>query len=94
MEMADPSKYRGELGNVHQSGWKESQKVFIVNNFVEKIDGDFIEQFIVSPIEKTGVYCGSFPNSQQDVGQLKLNKITAVINLMTDQEMKDRAYDW
>jgi len=48
MEIADPSTYKGELGNVHQSGWKESQKVYIVNNFVEKIDGDFVENFIVS----------------------------------------------
>jgi len=45
--------------------------VFIVNNFVEKIDGDFVENFIITPIEKTNVYCGSFPKDQNDINELK-----------------------
>ena len=48
----------------------------------------------VSPILKNKLLIGSCPITAGDVGQLKAEGITAVLNLQTDEDLKPREIDW
>ena len=48
----------------------------------------------LSPILKNKLVIGSCPITAGDVGQLKAEGITAVLNLQTDEDLKPREIDW
>jgi protein-tyrosine phosphatase len=48
----------------------------------------------ISPILKNKLLVGSCPMTAGDVGQLKAESITAVLNLQTDEDLKQRDIDW
>lgn len=62
-------------------------EVFIVNGQVEKADGDFINQFFIRQVGSTNIYIGSYPNTEDDMYQLKHLGIEAVLNFMESWEM-------
>ncbi len=48
----------------------------------------------LSPILKNKLVIGSCPITAGDVGQLKAEGITAVLNLQTDEDLQQREIDW
>jgi len=49
-QIQDPSRYRGQLGAQGTDLWSNTDKVFIVNGFVQKADGNFIGPFFFKTI--------------------------------------------
>jgi len=69
--------------------------VKIVNGVVEKADGTFLYGFFFNEIVEQGrqhnVVIGSYPLYEVDVEKMVKNgKVTAVLNLQTDEEMVQR----
>ena len=58
-----------------------SNKCWVVNGVVEREDGNFLKEFFITKIEKSGVYVGSYPGQESCVRKLKEKGITAVLNL-------------
>ena len=41
--------------------------MWVVNGHVEKVDGNFQQEFFVRRIGNTGLFIGSYPNKREDV---------------------------
>jgi hypothetical protein len=63
----DPSKYFGQLGSLNNHLWLNTDKVWIVNGFMNKADGNFINAFSYKEIGNTNVFIGSYPNNEMDL---------------------------
>ena len=61
LQVQDPNLYRGQLGACKNAAQVNTEKIFIVNGEVEKIDGNFLRSFNVTKIDKTGLFVGSYP---------------------------------
>ena len=55
---------------------------------------DVLELMHISPILKNKLLIGSCPMTAGDIGQLKAEGITAVLNLQTDEDLRVREIDW
>ena len=48
----------------------------------------------MSRIADTNVWVGPYVGSQNDMANLKNNRITGILNLMTENQMKERGINW
>lgn len=94
--LRDPHTYGGEISNVEHSDtnhWQIQDDVNIVNSYIEKADGTFLEGFFFNQIHEGGhftkIVTGPYPLFEVDVDSLVGKaKVNAVLNLMTDEMMK------
>jgi len=73
--------------------WHIEDEVNIINGYVEKADGTFLEGFFFNKIHEGGefknIILGPYPLYEVDVEQLvSKGKIDAVLNLQTDTELR------
>lgn len=62
MQIYDNSKYCGQFGQINNDEQYETDKVFIVNGYVKKFDGNFNVPYTFSTINNTSVTLGCQPN--------------------------------
>ena len=67
----NPHNYRGQLGAKQSCFHGKSNKVFIVNGWMHKADGNFLNQFFYHPIGNSGIFIGSYPLYEMDVSRLQ-----------------------
>ena len=67
----NPADYKGQLGASGSNVWANTERVFVVNGFVNKADGNFELDFRYQKIEDTGITIGSYPGSEQEAITLK-----------------------
>ena len=60
----------GQLGASKSRIWKNTDRVFIVNGYVHKADGNFVGPFSISSIPKTYITLGSYPVYDTDILQI------------------------
>jgi len=92
-QIQDPSRYRGQLGAQGTDLWSNTDKVFMVNGFVQKADGNFIGPFFFKTISNSNITIGSFPMTAQDVEMIKAAGCTAVLDIMTPSQHKQRGLE-
>ena len=67
MFIITPEKYQGELGVDGSSEQNPFMANYIVNGIINKVDGNFLNEFSVSVIGETGIIVGPYPSSQMDI---------------------------
>lgn len=77
----DFSSYTGQLSLNNSQFWENTENCSIVNGSIDKADGNFRSEFIFSKIENTGIYIGSFPQTDQDFKDLLKEGITGILNI-------------
>ena len=70
-----------------------SNKVFIVNGYLDKADGNFLREFFITPIGNSNIFIGSYPSTESDVFKLIHAGVEGVLNFMEDAEMEEREMD-
>jgi len=60
---------------------------------INKVDGNFLRGFFVSEIANSGIIIGPYPLYECDVDQITELGATAVLNLQTPLEIKQRGAD-
>ena len=93
MVLENPSNYLGEFGNRGSNEQYFHDKSFIVNGVVNKADGNLLRGFFVSEVANSGIIIGPYPLYEIDVNQISAHGVTAVINLQTPIEIKQRGAD-
>ena len=92
VRILDPSNYSGQ----HQkdASQYDTSDVYIINGHVEKCDGNYIPNFNMSRIEGQNIWTGPYLGTIHEMQNLRANKITSVLNLMSISQMADRGIDW
>ena len=67
LTILNPNEYTGALGLRKCSFWYNTDRVFIVNGFCNKADGNFLGQFNCKTIGDTGITLGSYAYQESDV---------------------------
>jgi len=81
LHVQDPFLYKGQLAK--NAAQVNTDKIFIVNGMVEKVDANFNRGFNVTKVDKTGIFMGPCPLDDQDVSELVALGIGGVVNLQT-----------
>jgi hypothetical protein len=56
----NPNDYAGELGILKCGFWNNTDKVWLVNGFCNKADGNFLGEFSIKTIADTGITLGCY----------------------------------
>ena len=91
LQIKNASGYQGELGYKHNDFWENIDRVFIVNGFCNKADGNFMDKFNFVEIGDTNIYIGSFPHFEEDIRQIASAGVNSVMDLMTKTDHLQRA---
>lgn len=83
----NPHNYRGQLGANQTCFHGKSNKVFIVNGWMHKADGNFLNSFFYQQIGNSGIFMGSYPLYEMDIQRLQSTGITAVLNIMDQMDV-------
>ena len=68
--------------------------MWIINGQVNINCGNFLgTDFIITKIQSTGLSIGPFIGNINDLKELKLNGIMAILNLQTEEDMIERDLD-
>ena len=94
LTILNPNEYTGSLGLRKCSFWYNTDRVFIVNGFCNKADGNFLGQFNIKTIGETGITLGCYCLTEQDVNRVYEARSNAVLNIMTQQDMTQRGINW
>lgn len=94
LTILNPNEYTGSLGLRKCSFWYNTDRVFIVNGFCNKADGNFLGQFNLKTIGDTNICLGSYTLHEQDVARVYEERCNAVLNIMTEQDMRQRGINW
>lgn len=84
LEIGDPSQYRGQLRKKNQ--WLNTQKVWIVNGQINKIDANFKENFNFSELPGTQIILGNAPGNEADIQKLASIGVKSVLNLKISED--------
>ena len=92
VNIQNPDQYKGHLG---QQGCSQQfeHRVFVVNGYVDKCDGNFHGGFIMQRIADTGIYLGSYPSQDIHFRQIINEGCGAVMNLMTPSDILQRGFN-
>ena len=93
LQIKNASGYQGELGHKKTDFWENIDRVYIVNGFCNKADGNFMNQFEFCEIEGTNLVLGSFPYFEEDIIKLSDAGIDSVMDLMTKTDLLQRGVD-
>lgn len=94
MVIQQPETYNGELGKQDSIQWKNSQYVWIVNGVIDKADGNFLGGLYFDKIGDTKIFMGTYPLVQDDIFKMRDKGITGVLNLQTENDIKQRGVPW
>jgi hypothetical protein len=67
IEIQDPATYAGQLGRRGTDQWDKTDKVWIVNNRINKADGEFNQHYEHFDIGDTGILLGRCPSKNYHV---------------------------
>ena len=62
----NPNDYNGELGIKKCSFWNNTDKVWMVNGYCNKADGNYLGEFSLKTIGDTGITLGCYVQTEQD----------------------------
>jgi hypothetical protein len=93
MVLENPINYLCEFGNRGSDEQYFHDKSYIVNGQVNKADGNLLHSFFVSEIANSGIIIGPYPLYEIDVNKIAAHGVTAVINLQTPTEIRQRGAD-
>ena len=86
----NPHDYRGQQGAAKNPfHWKVSN-CWIINGWMHKAEGNFINQFFFQRIGNQNIFMGSYPLHDMDVQRLQGAGITAVLNIMDQYDFNTR----
>jgi hypothetical protein len=94
LTILNPNEYTGSLGLRKCSFWYNTDRVFIVNGYCNKADGNFLGQFNLKTIGDTGITLGCYALTESDVNRIYESRCNAVMNIMTEQDMRQRGINW
>lgn len=83
-EICKPDTYKGLIS---KEGQMITNKCWVVNGTIEKVDGNFINKFQIYKIGDTGLSIGGYPLNEKDFNKIDGMGIKTIVNLMTDEEM-------
>ena len=91
LNIEDPGKYRGQLGDNGSTEQRYSDLVFSVNATVDKVDGNLISEFFIYQIEgNNSIYAGSYPSNSNEVHLIVKQGVQSVLNLQSEEDMEQR----
>lgn len=64
IEILDPASYDGQLCYQGTTEQYNTDRVFLVNGFLDKCDANFLRQFKVSKISDSGIFIGPYPQEE------------------------------
>ena len=64
-----------------------------MNGTLHKFDGVFLSEFHAKELKDLNIVVGSYPICVDDCIQLKFLGVTGVLNLLSDEEMKNFDYN-
>lgn len=91
-KIVDPTYYTGQFGG--DASQIEVGDNFIVNGELNKCDGTFLPGFSSSQVADTNVFVGPYVQNIADLGTLRTNRVQALLNLLTENQMAERGIDW
>lgn len=62
----NPNDYNGELGIKKCGFWNNTDKVWMVNGYCNKADGNFLGEFALKTIGDTGITLGCYVQTESD----------------------------
>lgn len=65
-----------------------SQKGCIINGILKVQNDEYIPPFMVFKVATTNILIGSYPESEDDVIELRHNGVNGLLNFMTSSEMR------
>jgi protein tyrosine phosphatase (PTP) superfamily phosphohydrolase (DUF442 family) len=87
-EICKPESYKGLIS---KEGQLDTDKCWIINGIIDKVDGNFImNKFKINTISDVGLSFGGYPASEKDFRALDQQGVKTIINLMSDEEMNLR----
>ena len=89
VDIQNPDQYRGQLGQMNCSQQFEP-RVFVVNGYVDKCDGNFLGGFFIEKIGNSGIFLGSYPSCEMDIQSVNQMGCGAVMNLQTANDIYSR----
>lgn len=94
LEILPSQGYTGQLreNNTHQ--FVNTSKVFFVNGMIDKMDGFFHRDFVISQVGHLNITFGPYPLTASEIQDLKNHDISAVINLQSNDEMAEMGVNW
>ena len=93
LEIQDPYKYLGQVGD-NRNTQQTSNQVFAVNGFIDKCDANLMSGFFINLVDNIdGIYAGSYPSSLSDMQKILNQRIPAVLNLQTEEDIEKAQID-
>lgn len=93
LNIQNASLYQGNHGKQTNNYWHNTDKVFIVNGFCNKADGNFMTEFKFAEIGDTGIVLGSYPSSEEDIRKISQAGCTAIMDIQTSNDHLQRGID-
>lgn len=78
-----PEDYKGEQPSLRAAHEKRDDRLFVVNGKAARFDGAFKRPFSVHRLDRTAIFCGSFPETEEDMLCLQDLGVTAVMCIQT-----------
>jgi protein-tyrosine phosphatase len=67
---------------------------FFANSSINRLDVNFVADLVFDKIGEFPIYIGPYPQNETDIEILKMNGISAVLNVQTDIDQVHRQVDW
>lgn len=93
VKICDPSFYNGSLP-MHDGSQIHTSDCFIINGVLDKCDGNFIGDWTLHNCTDNFIFHGGYIAHFADLNTMRGTKISAVLNLMTTNQMLERGIDW
>ena len=90
IEIQDPSRYKGQLGASNTPNWFTTDRVFVVNGYINKADGNFLVPFEVFPLPKIFIAIGGYVATDNDIMRIAEKQCTAVLDIQTPNQHRMR----
>jgi hypothetical protein len=89
----NPHDYRGQMGATQNCFHLKSSKCWIINGWLHKADGNFLNNFFFQRVGNSNLFMGSYPLYEMDIQRLQGAGITAVLNIMDKIDFNQRGVD-
>ena len=94
VDVQEPHRYRGQLGQRGSPWFQNTNKVWIVNSAIHKAGGNFQGDFFVIPVGiDTKVCQGNHPANEADVHKIYEHGCTAVLDVQCQHDHEARHID-
>lgn len=93
LKITNPDLYKGDQGDKGTEEQSQEENYFIINNILNKADGNFMSGFFTHEIPNQNLVVGPYPIYEIDVAEIAKKGCNAVVILQTQTEISQREVD-